>query len=215
MKKVLLIVVFLMVVSSCTLLPWVKDVNNIMDYLPDIKEGDVFEYDVSVYSISEYYDEYSEEWVVDTIDYSLEYFDTCKEVEISDEKAYYLFEGYFGYVFIKERGIAAFTFDGTYNEDEDVVFLKTPVEIENDWDFVENGDIKLEIKKINEIYEKDELRFEDVIVIEMSYSDFNGEYTCELYYSPSGGIIREYQKSIDNSGTYESKKELVSIERED
>ena len=208
MKKAILLFAVAALIAGCSLIPFYTDKNNIMDYIPEIEDKDIYTYSSRTYSLVERFDDSTQVWVTDTTDTVVEMTDTCREVEVSDEKAYYLFNHSAGLIFIKDRGIAAITDDSLYTEDEDFDFLKTPVQVESDWMF---DSMKVEIKKIGETYEKNEIKVEDVIVIEIVYDiDALGD-VYRLYYSPSVGIVKEYQVVNDNGDVYSYTKELIRI----
>ncbi|HAV92011.1 TPA: hypothetical protein DCW38_02385 [candidate division WOR-3 bacterium] len=208
MKKTILLFAVAALIAGCSLNPFYTDKNNIMDYIPEITDGDIYTYSHHTYSLVERFDDSTQVWVTDTTDTAVEMTDTCREVEVSDEKAYYLFNHSAGLIFIKDRGIAAITDDSLYTEDEDFDFLKTPVQVESDWIF---DSMKVEIKKMGETYEKNEIKVEDVIVIEIAYDiDALGD-VYRLYYSPSVGIVKEYQVINDDGDIYSYTKELIRI----
>lgn len=210
MKKGILLISVIALIAGCSLIPFYTDKNNIMEFIPDIEENSIYTYEYHTYSIVEYYDSTLGEWLSDTTDTSYEMSDTCREKEMTENKSFFLFKHTPGLVFIKDRGIAAITYDSLYIEEEDFVFLKTPVQVESDWVCDSQ---KIEIKRIGEIYKKNEIKVEDVIVVEIVYDIDALGNVYRIHYSPSKGIVKEYNVINDNGDMYAYTKELLRISR--
>lgn len=203
-----ILLIAVLIIAGCSIIPFYTDKNNVMEYLPNIEEDYIYKYNQHEYSVVEVYDSILGEWVADTTDTNYEVTDTCRDVEVRGDKAFYLFNSMPGFVFIKDRGIAAITLDSSYVEDEDFIFLKTPVELDGDWLC---DSMKVEIKSMGETYEKNELKVNDVIVIEIVYDIDALGNIYRLSYSPTLGIVKEYTVINDNGDVYAYTKELLSV----
>ncbi len=190
--------------TSCSLLPWVEDINNIRDWVTIPTEGDEYRYSQRVkYSSDDSWDE--SDFTIEIIDIEEKGDDIIIET-LTNGSDY----DYRGYTIIdKDKNLIASSDDEYYDKDNDFVILKTPVEIGNKWYGLSNATyLEFEIEKVGESKTVDAGTYNDCIVIVYSYSDINWTM-WEMWYSPSAGTII-YQEFEDNSG-YHSIIELKQI----
>lgn len=204
MKRIIIVAVLALMIAGCSFL--FMDNKNIMNYLPEIKEGQIYEYKMTTEVVATTYID-SVTTQTDTTITTVDYADTCTDVEEGIDKSYYEFKTESGrvyWVFLKDRGILAVS-NGDYDYDDgiDLIILKTPVEVETDW-HVDYDDytVKGEIKDINQEYENSEIKVSDVIHTKMIYTIDSLDFISDYYYSPKKGIVKYVVNTPAGGGDY-------------
>ncbi|MDY6786859.1 MAG: hypothetical protein SVK54_01905 [candidate division WOR-3 bacterium] len=195
--KVMRVIVLLGVLMavSCSVLPWVKDVNNIQDWITLPNDGDEFRYSTR----TRYYSD--DTWHENAF--------TIEITDIENKSDAVLIETRYNdssdrdYIIIdKEENAIAYSEDDYYDEDNDFIALKTPVSVGNDW---YNNDYNFTIKEVNAQKDVEAGIYNDCIVVEYSDSPELGE----LWFSPSAGTYI-YEEYTNGSG-YQYITELERI----
>lgn len=208
MKKTIygIIISAIIIMTGCTVLPWVKDVNNIRDWISVPAEDTEYQY------VEEYRDYYDGE----LFDTDTEYYTVTVEGvdQDSDEiliELMYEENGNYDidYMIIdSDEGIIAMSDDKYFQDDNDMIILSTPVEEGNDW--LVYGDILYEIDKMNQTKKVEAGEYTDCIVVTAR----TDTYSWELWYSPSAGaMIYTTQTATYGQYRYEYTVELRNIKK--
>jgi len=219
LKKLIIITSLALMLAGCSFL--FIDKNNIMDYLPDVKEGQIYEYKMTTEIVATTFADSTTGYVTDTTITIEDFSDTCTDVEEDTDKSYYEFKTETGrvyWVFLKDRGILAIS-NGDYDYDDgiDMIILKTPVDVETDWNVeYEDYTVKGEIKDMNQEYENSEVKVNDVIHSKMIYTIDSLDYITDYYYSPEKGIVKYVINTPADGGDYTKVTvELKRVKEED
>ncbi|MEO0234310.1 MAG: hypothetical protein ABIN39_06785 [candidate division WOR-3 bacterium] len=182
-----------LIVSSCTLLPWVKDANNIYDWSSSLKEDMTYYYKFTTYiSAINYTTTDNYEWKI--IDFT----------EKTDRKVYTINDdGQTRFLVIdKDENLIFYGKDEYFSGfSEEEVYLETPVKIDNSWPY------KSETRKIAAIDTTVEVSagtFKDVVKVKIMEDDYYGY----LYWSISKGLV--YKRLEYTNGNY-SEWELIDV----
>lgn len=176
-----IVLIGVLAVVSCTVLPWVKDVNNIQDWISLPEDGTEFRYTkrTKLYSDDNWHET---SFTIEITDIENKSDAVLIETRYNDsyDRDYIIID--------KEENAIAYSEDDYYDEDNDFIILKTPVSTGNHW-YNDNYDFQ-----ITEIGAKKEVEagvYNDCIVIE--YGDSPG--LGEIWFSPSAGtyIYEEYE----------------------
>ncbi len=183
----------LLTITSCTLLPWVKDKNDIYDWSYDLKEDAVYYYKTTYYYSwrnSTTTDNF--EWKI--TDYTLKTNKKVYTINDDGQTRFLIVDKDNNLIFYgKDEFFSGFT--------EDEVYLQTPVEIDNSWIY------KSETRKISAIdttVEINGITFDDVVKVKIMENDYYGY----LYWSISKGLIYKYLE-LTNGDYY--KLEVLDI----
>lgn len=195
MKRLLsgLIIVSILIIAGCTVLPWVKDVNNIRDWISvpaedtefhyietsrDYYDGELLDTETDYYSVTiEEVDQDADEILIEVIVEENGNYDTDYMIIDSDE------------------GIIAMSDDKYFQDDDDLIIISTPVEEGNDW--LVYGDVLYEIDEMNATKKVEAGDYTDCIVI-TAQSD---NHSWEIWYSPGIGTMI-YSKYTSTYGSY-------------
>ncbi|PIP14485.1 MAG: hypothetical protein COX48_00565 [bacterium (Candidatus Stahlbacteria) CG23_combo_of_CG06-09_8_20_14_all_34_7] len=189
MKKVLrvLILGFILISMGCTLLPWVKDGNNIYDWFTKPTEDAIYYYkstyyndNISLTSISNYQFKFI----------SVDENNDNITVLVNDD-------GTMGYIVADRDENLIFygsdQFFSGYSDEE--IYLEAPVVIDNSWPY------KSETRKIASIDTTVDIeagKYSDVVKVKIIDDDLN--YTGYYYWSISRGLI--YSRIDYENGSY-------------
>ncbi|MCK4524722.1 hypothetical protein KAU15_07325 [candidate division WOR-3 bacterium] len=199
MKKntiIIICIVITMIVTNCTILPWVKDINNIRDWVTIPGDGNEYRYETR----TKYYSEDS--WH-DLSDFTIEITDIDEKSDAILIETKYNDSNNRDYIIIdKDENLIAYSEDEYTDEDNDFIILKTPIEVGNKW---YNDDYDFEIDKIGESMEVEAGTYNDCIVIIYTSNNANGE----IWYSPSVGTYIYDDYELDSG--YHSIVELKQI----
>ncbi|MEJ5307780.1 MAG: hypothetical protein WHT27_05740 [candidate division WOR-3 bacterium] len=181
------------ILSSCTLLPWVKDPNNIYDWSSNFKEDMTYYYKFTTYiSAINYTTTDNYEWKI--VDFT----------DKTDRKVYTINDdGQTRFLIIdKDENLIFYGKDEYFSGfSEEEVYLETPVEIDNSWLY------KSETRKIAAIDTTVEVSagtFSDVVKVKIMEDDYYGY----LYWSISKGLL--YKRLEYTNGNY-SEWELIDV----
>ncbi len=195
MKAKILPLIVILIISGCSILPWVKDINNISDWISLPTDGNEYRYNTR----TKYYD--GGDW--HDASYTIEITDIDEKSDAILIETRYNDSSDRDYIIIdKEEQAIALSGDDYFDEYDDFVILKTPVEPDNEWN---TDDYEFTIDEVGVKKEVEAGIFNDCIVI--TYTD-TGE-TGEIWYSPSAGTFI-YEDYTTDSG-YESITELERI----
>lgn len=181
-----IVLIGVLAVVSCTVLPWVKDVNNIQDWIAVPALDTEYEYALTqtAYGNTETdYMTYTVEDVEDKSDRMV--IEVREEIDGNYDTQYLIIE--------KDEGVIAMSDNEYFDENNDDIILATPVKEGNDW--LVYGDDLYEIKKIGESKTVDAGTYSDCIVVER----YDNNVTEEYYFSPSVGMIVYYRYTYDSS----------------
>ncbi len=170
-----------MIVTNCTILPWVQDINNIRDWVTIPTDGNEYRYETR----TKYYSDDS--W--NESDFVIKITDIDEKSDAILIETRYNDSNDRDYIIIdKDENLIAYSEDEYTDEDDDFIILKTPIEIGNEW---YNDDYDFEIDKIGESKEVEAGTYNDCIVIIYKHNNNIGE----IWYSPSAGtyIYDEYE----------------------
>lgn len=194
-KRVFVSAILLLTIllSGCTMLPWVKDANNIYDWFTLEKKGTEFRYkDVYTDIFSTVHTGY---FIVKVLDTEEKNDKKIMTVSYDDATRYFVAD--------KDENLVFFGRDEYFEDtDEDEVLLDTPVEEDSKW-YYKSEERKIE--SMNEDYETEAGEFTGLIKVEFSGNGYNGYY----YYSVQYGII--FSRTDYDGGGY-SYTELVDID---
>lgn len=195
MKRIVLsaVLVFILILTGCTLLPWVKDGNNIYDWFTKPVEDAVYYYKYTYHNnfidISDNYefkyldiDENSDNIVVMVNN------DGTNRYIVADRDENLIFYG-------KDQ------FFSGYSEEE--VYLEAPVTIDNTWLYKNE---ERTIAAIDTTVEIAAGKFSDVIKVKVMGDDV--DYTGHYFWSISKGLL--YSEIEYADGSY-SRTELIDI----
>lgn len=197
-KQRLILIIGIILITGCTILPWVQDPNNIQDWITLPKDGDEYRYTQR----TKYYSDDS--W--HETQFTIEITDIEEKSDAVLIETRYNDSSDRDYIIIdKEEQVIAYSEDDYFDENDDFIAIKTPVEVGNDW---YNDNYDYEITEIGAQKETDAGVFSDCIVVE--YVD--GNEVGEFWYSPSAGtyIYEEYSSGYG----YEYTVELERIRAE-
>jgi hypothetical protein len=187
------ILLIALIVSSCTLLPWVKDPNNIYDWSSSLKEDMTYYYKFTTYiSAINYTTTDNYEWKI--VDFT----------EKTDRKVYTINDdGQTRFLVVdKDENLIFYGKDEYFSGfTEEEVYLETPVELDNSWPY------KSETRKIAAIDTTVEVSagtFSDVVKVKIMEDDYYGY----LYWSISKGLL--YKRLEYTNGNY-SEWELIDV----
>ncbi len=177
MKRNVVSIIFIalvIIITNCSVLPWVSDINNIRDWVRIPTDGDEYRYSQRVkYS--------SDDTWHDLNDFTIEITDIDEKSDaILIETRYNDSNGRDYIIIDKDENLIAYSDDEYTDEDNDFIVLKTPIEIGNEW---YNDYYDFEIESIGESMEVDAGTYNDCIVILFT----NGNTEGEIWYSPSAG----------------------------
>ncbi len=184
MKKIVIILfLFTIIFSSCSILPFVKDKNNIKDWMSPPEED--VEY---IYNVRDKW--FDGEWDEDILTIEITDIDEKSDALLveyrkneSTDRDYYIVD----YI----ENVICDSEDEYYDKYDDFVFLKTPVEKGNDW---YNDDYDFEIISTDSFYETDNEKYDNLIVVDYSSSSTDRV----LFYSPDLGVIVYREIESDN-----------------
>ncbi|MDI6700625.1 MAG: hypothetical protein QME48_05275 [bacterium] len=187
-------IVFLLLFSlSCSLLPWVKDPNNIYDWSSNFKEDVTYYYKSTNYiSAINYTTTYNYQWKVVDV------------TEKTDKKVYTINDdGQTRFLVVdKDENLIFYGKDEYFSGfSEDEVLLEAPVTIDNSWIY------KSETRKVSVIDTTVEItagKYNDVVKVKIVEDDYYGY----LYWSVSKGLIYKYIEYTNGNYT---KVELIDV----
>jgi len=187
------ILLFVMLFSGCTMLPWVKDANNIYDWFSIVKEDTTLRYK---YVYTDFFQTLHTEY------YNVIILET---EEKNDKKIMTVnFDGITKCIVAdKDKNLIFFGKDEYFvDTDQDEVYLDTPVEEDSKWYYKSE---ERKIKSMNEEFETDAGKFTNLIEVRTSGNGYTGYY----YYSTQYGVVFE-RKDYDSGGYVYS--ELTDID---
>lgn len=191
--SILLIAVVILINTACTILPWVKDPNNIYDWFAKPIEG------THLYYKYIYFNDFTNYTSTDNYDVIIMDIDERTDkivcmISRNDQTRYIVADSDEGIVFYgKDEYFSGY--------DEEEVYIETPISIDNKW--IDNSEER-KISAIDTTVEVEAGIFSDVIKVKIYEDDYTGFY----YYSKSRGIL--YREINYSSGDYE-KTELIDI----
>lgn len=187
-----MIIIFIM---NCTILPWVSDPNNIYDWIKKPVDGTEFRY------AERYKYDSQETWSTDN--YTIEITDiderndrTLIEYQEDDSNDR-------DYIIIDKIEQCIVRSEDDYVDDNDFMFLKTPVQKDNDWN---NDRYDYEIVEMGASKTVEAGTYSDCIIIRYD----NGQMTGEMYYSPSAGTYVFIEEEYDIGYDYSAELERIS-----
>ncbi|MGE3062098.1 MAG: hypothetical protein AB7T10_00470 [bacterium] len=198
MKKVVSMIVFgvILVFAGCTLLPWVKDANNIYDWFKKPTEDVVY-----LYRTITYIDNIN---FSDTENYQLKFTD----VDENDDNITVLVndDGTNRYLVAdRDENIIFYGRDQYFTDyDEDEVYLEAPVNLDNSWPCKKET---RSVVSIDTTVTVDAGTFSDVVKVKIIEED--ADYIGYYYWSISRGLI--YYEITYEDGSY-VKTELTDID---
>ncbi|MFO8062840.1 MAG: hypothetical protein R6U31_07955 [bacterium] len=172
-----IVLIGVLAVVSCTVLPWVKDVNNIQDWISLPGTGTEYEYEIVTTS--------GGNTATDYLTYTVKGIEEKSDrvvIEVREE-----WNGNYDYDYLiieKDEGVIAMSNNEYYDKYDDDIILSIPVEVGNDW-LVDDNEKLYEITAIGETKEVKAGSYSDCIVVERYQNDVSEKY----YYSPSAGMI--------------------------
>lgn len=181
------------VMSGCTMLPWVKDANNIYDWFTLLGKGTELRYK-HVYTdiFSTVHTDY---FIVKVLDTEEKNDKRIMTVSYDDATRYIVAD--------RDENLIFFGRDEYFEDsDEDEILLDTPVEEDSKW-YYKSEERKIE--SMNEEYETEAQNFTGLIKVEFSGNGYNGYY----YYSLKYGTV--FSRTDYDGGSY-SYTELVDID---
>lgn len=209
-SKILLISLTLttMLVTGCALLPFLsnRDINTVSDWIDTPAEN-------TVYTIRYTDLENGEELGTPAeIDYEVTDVTTDNNtivIEFTDEN------DYVSYLIIDDSlGIMAGSSDDTYENDNDWVYLETPVEEGNSWHPWDGASYQYTIEGTGVSKTVEAGTYNDCIHITAGYTnDYDTEYEYDIYLSPSAGniVYQDNTHSFSNGTSYSEIVELIEI----
>ena len=192
-------IIAILIISSGCLIGFMKDPNDITEWVNPLEDGT----ELSYYTIV-----YRDGVTVETVSSTATVFGVNEDDEyyaayLIDSRGfdYYLTIDYEDNRFLEgsQEG------PGYY----DIVLLDTPIEVGTSWYEYNGSDRIFEITEIGVTKTVDAGTFYDVIVVESEYSDAGGDYYTYYYISQGSGVILYYMSQVtDVSG------EIISTHRE-
>ncbi len=193
--SLILAAMIIMFIMNCTILPWVSDPNNIYDWIKKPVDGTEFRY------AERYKYDWQETWSTDN--YTIEITDiderndrTLIEYQEDDSNDR-------DYIIIDKIEQCIVRSEDDYVDDNDFMFLKTPVQKDNDWN---NDRYDYEIVEMGASKTVEAGTYSDCIVIRYD----NGQMSGEMYYSPSAGTYVFIDEEYDIGFDYSAELERIS-----
>ena len=193
--SLILAAMIIMFIMNCTILPLVSDPNNIYDWIKKPVDGTEFRY------AERYKYDWQETWSTDN--YTIEITDiderndrTLIEYQEDDSNDR-------DYIIIDKIEQCIVRSEDDYVDDNDFMFLKTPVQKDNDWN---NDRYDYEIVEMGASKTVEAGTYSDCIVIRYD----NGQMSGEMYYSPSAGTYVFIDEEYDIGFDYSAELERIS-----